>query len=277
MIYVALPVCDISPLIEKVLECLFTNTDSDFMLSVWDNDSYDDTCSKIDETVHRLDTFYPGKMKKMVMTYGNNNEYSNRRPSIDCINGSLQPFTKENPDDYNLVVKLDHDYGVPKGWDTDILNVFKYRPDLRLLSPSVRPETPKGMQYYSQNIPPDSVSYLTEENFSYTLYHYVGIAGYCHCFRPQDYLRTGWPYQSLNRGAVFGSEDAERSLRMGGGAYLFESQGWHWDKPEIGSYESTWKGEATFLKTGLQFNEWAKTNVPAELQHLVTRRKEDAD
>jgi hypothetical protein len=138
----------------------------------------------------------------------------------------------------------------------------------RLLSPSVVPETPKGMQFYSQGHKPE---YVTEVPLShspettYRVYHYAGIAGYCHTV-PQQVYRSVGCYKAMNTGAVFGSEDADFSIRSAPDVhtkgYIFELQGHHWSKSNVAEYEDEYKGKATFLGTKLTLEDWMLENHP---------------
>ncbi len=264
MFFVSLAVCNIEPLIEEVLNHLYKNTDTPFYLSIVDNASTDNTVDVI---------------KGVLQGWGSNcvdcnlARISDRTPSTTPMNLSFKPLFEDlKGHEVTCVTKLDHDYGVPQHWDTVINEVFLYRPDVHLLCPSVVPETPKGMQYYSQKHQPESITTAGD----HTLYHYTGIAGYAHTWRYKDFLRiSGGTYRNvykpLNTGVVFGSEDADMSLRCLNtwgkttNAYIFDLQGWHWNKPIIGYYEDKWKTEATFNKTNLHWEEWSKLNVPKEL------------
>lgn len=252
MIFISLACCNISPLLDKVLDKLFENTESDFVLSFCDNNSNDRT---VDLFTKRLS----GSVGNLQKVY--RHVFTSRRSSVDCINQSLIPAYGK---DYSLIVKLDHDYGLPPKWDFTLIECFSKNSDLQLLSPGVVSETPKGFQYYSQGHKPELITQVNNN----TLYHYQGIAGYCHSFR-QDTLDRLKFYKPLTVGAVFGSEDADWSIRCGSlkqKAYVFNLEGWHWDKPEIGSWEDKWKCECTFGKTYLQWEDWAKINLPEELK-----------
>ena len=252
---VALPVCNVAPLIEGVLDALLTHTAQPFMLSICDNASTDDTVEIIKR---RLRNGPRGPLEKVTLS-----SFPRRRPSIECINAALRlGDTRE----FGLVAKLDHDYAVPPAWDSIIAEIFEERPDLKLLCPSVDPSTPKGMQFYSQGHQPLKVSRARLSE----IWHYQGIAGYCHTMRWADWRAAGSYYRPLTPGAVFGSEDAEWSLRFGTGhdakGYVMKLEGFHWNKPVTGEWEDKWKAEATFGKTQLSWEEWAAQHVPEEVR-----------
>lgn len=265
MIFISLATCSIAPLIDQVLDSLFENTTLPFTLSIFDNYSLDNTVEKINtKLVQYKDKISANKCK--VHFYNS----LTRTPSIDCINSSFIPYF-ESDDKYSMICKLDHDYCLPKNWDLVLTDLFLRYPDLQLLSPSVDPSTPKGMQYHSQGHLPEQISRLPISPISGTsspveIYHYTGIAGYCHCFRPSILNRLK-EYRAMNVGAVFGSEDADWSLRCGNmpqKGYITSLQGFHLDKPDIGTLEGKWKGEATFLKTFITLEEYLKANLSEE-------------
>jgi hypothetical protein len=276
VVFVALPTCNIAELIEPVLEKLLENTTLPFVLSVCDNASTDDTYARVKKMVTGPKA-QNSEMVKVYLTRSLTREVSTR-----CINTALRPANRYLSE-VAFIAKLDHDYGVPEYWSEVIEAHFAYPiRDYTLLSPSVRPETPKGMQYYSQGHTPakiDQLNYLgtlgsevqpgfVEAMRTAEIYQYEGIAGYCHCFTPQTFTRLGGEYRPLTKDAVFGSEDADWSLRCGPietKGYIMSLKGWHWDKPDIGVWEEKWKAEATFGRTFQQWEEWARENVPAEL------------
>lgn len=261
MLFISLATCSIAPLIDRVLDSLFQNTVMPFHLSIYDNASSDNTVEKINRKLVE----YSGSN---IVSFGSS---ATRTPSIDCINGSFAPFfVSENK--YSMICKLDHDYCVPPNWDLVLVDLLARYPDLELISPSVDPSTPKGMQYYSQGHRPELISNLNISpikgtNSPVEIYHYTGIAGYCHCFRPSTLQRLQG-YRAMNVGAVFGSEDADWSLRCGNTqqkGYVTSLQGLHLSKQDIGELENLYKGEATFLKTYLTLEQYLKANLTEEI------------
>jgi glycosyltransferase involved in cell wall biosynthesis len=288
MIYVGLPVCNIEPLIGQVITSLIRHTETNFHLVICDNGSKDNTLGVVRETIQKE---WGNKLaENAIFTIISLPE---RVTALECTNKSLSRAMAMS---YDMVVKLDHDYGVPPLWDSTILRIFQKYPQYRLLSPSVKKETPKGMQYYSQGASPQLISkldlsdtvgekiksdtlfpslnrelLLSEYRISEaTIYHYDGVAGYCHCVPQAVFEACGGSYRAMNAGAVFGSEDADWSLRSSPSistkGYIMELEGWHWSKPSIGAIEDEYKGEATFLKTSLTLEDWVKSKYPEEYE-----------
>jgi glycosyltransferase involved in cell wall biosynthesis len=270
--YVALPTCNVEGLIDQVLDHLEKNSAAPFILSVCDNASTDTTYS-------RIKAWLAARPRGSKVSRAYLCRLPTRKHSCACINEALKR-SAAHPE-VTMIAKLDHDYGVPPHWD-EVLGHYLYNlfPEYTLLSPSVVPETPKGMQYYTEGHEPVSVReagplWDAERSLVDALrgpiWNYEGIAGYCHCFKPETLKRLGG-YRPLTPGAVFGSEDADWSLRCGPTdtkGYIMSLQGWHWNKPDIGTWEDKWKHDATFGKTHLQWEDWARDNVPEALRHLV--------
>lgn len=248
MIYISLAACNISELLPDVLSYMSKNTKEEFDLFFCDNASLDNTYELFMTTIKQLDPNI-----RTLYTY----RFEHRVDSITCINRSLSKAVGKN---YDLIVKLDHDYGLPENWDTTLKECFNANSRLKLLCPSVDPSTPKGMQYYSAGHEP-----LLKSNVAgHEIYHYQGIAGYAHTFTQDTFDRLK-EYKAMNHGAIFGSEDADWSIRCGSPdqkGYVMDLQGMHWSKKLLGKYEDQWKGEATFLKTTKKWEDWVKDNIP---------------
>jgi hypothetical protein len=259
-LFVSLATCNVFSLIDSVMESLLKNTQVNFDLSIFDNHSTDGTYDKLQSWLT------PERTKGSSLSQHWIGRSPTLTPSVDCINSTFIPFFS-NPFQYSMVAKLDHDYCVPETWDITIQGLFNNNPHLQLLCPGVHESTPKGFQYLSQGHNPEMTSTLLWDTQAYLateLYHYTGIAGYCHCFRPETLVKE-LQYRAMNHGAVFGSEDADWSLRCGSTvqkAYIPSLKGFHLSKQDVGSLEDAWKGSATFLGTKLPLEEWMKQNHP---------------
>ena len=243
---IALSTCNVRELLPIVLPALVENTDVIYELHIVDNASKDGTAEYIKDFFDTNKSDYMINYTLEVMP--------EREASLIALNKCLakvSPVVK-------YVCKLDHDLEVPPKWASTIIDFFEKNPQFRLIASGVEKGFDKGFQCWRDGHL--GISDLGE----HVVWHQQGIAGYMHFFPKHVLDACGGHYNSMNK-TIFGSEDADWSLRASPdnrtkGYLMNVVSKHHWKKNKaIADLEDRWKGECTFNKTNLQWEDWLKS------------------
>ena len=244
---VVMNTCNIKELLPVILGALIKNTKVYYELLICDNFSLDGTYEYIKE-------FFETN-KSEFLTRVEIDRLDSRQPSVNSLNFALD---KVGPSS-KYICKLDHDLEVCDNWANIIIEFFTKNPTFKLIASGVEKGFDKGFQCWTYGK-------LAESRLGpYLVWHQEGIAGYMHFMPRAAWELAGKHYNRMNKLAIFGSEDADWSLRctfnhMQKG-YLMNVTCKHHSKKNqrLTDLENQWKGECTFEKTHLQWEDWLKS------------------